>query len=73
MCVGVEHTRDPLMSRMAGKVGAYDLIGWTRNPGEQWMARNADGSDGAGACWASAWADFLQQQVRRKKEEKINK
>jgi hypothetical protein len=40
------------------EVGAYDLIGWTRNPGEKWMAKSGL-KDGAGACWASGWADFL--------------
>ena len=49
------------------EVGAYDLIGWTRNsnsavPGS--MALAPDGhSAGSGACWASSYADYLMQRV----------
>ena len=40
------------------EVGAYDLIGWTRDPGRGWYAEG-----GAGACWASGWRDWLGGQV----------
>jgi len=49
------------------EVGAYDLIGWTRNsqaavPGS--MALAADGhSLGSGACWASSYADYMMERV----------
>jgi hypothetical protein len=45
------------------EVGAYDLIGWTRDPGRGWMATTPTGGNGAGACWASGWRDFLGGQV----------
>lgn len=49
------------------EVGAYDLIGWSRNsngavPGS--MALAPDGHTfSAGACWASSWRDFLTERV----------
>ena len=49
------------------EVGAYDLIGWTRNSDgavPHSMALQPDGhSEGAGACWASEFADYLTQRV----------
>jgi hypothetical protein len=58
------------MAKLHGvEVGAYDLIGWTRNsngavPGS--MALASDGhSLGSGACWASSYADYLMHAVSR--------
>ena len=51
------------------EVGAYDLIGWSRNsngavPGS--MALAPDGHTfAAGACWASEWQDYLTDHVNR--------
>ena len=51
------------------EVGAYDLIGWSRNsnaavPGS--MALAPDGHTlAAGACWASGWRDFLTDHVNK--------
>lgn len=51
------------------EVGAYDLIGWSRNsngavPGS--MALAPDGHTlAAGACWASDWRDYLTDHVNR--------
>lgn len=50
------------------EVGAYDLIGWTRNPNGRVPGTEAIATDGhsagEGACWASRWSDFLLDQVQ---------
>lgn len=52
---------------MGIEVGAYDLIGWSRNPDNRVPGTDAIAADGhsagEGACWASRWADFLADQV----------
>ena len=45
------------------EVGAYDLIGWTRDPGRGWSALSPGGGDSGDACFVSPWADFLQDHV----------
>lgn len=41
------------------EVGGYDLIGWTRDPGNGWSTLNPDGSDSGDACFASGWEEYL--------------
>lgn len=65
----VENLDPAYLSRMAAdiafcnalgiEVGAYDLIGWSRDPGNGWSALTPDGSDSGNACFASGWEAYL--------------
>lgn len=69
----VESSDPAYLARVAGdvayckaegvEVGAYDLIGWTRDPGRGWAALDAAGHDTGNACMSSGWGDWLQGQM----------
>ena len=49
------------------EVGAYDLIGWTRNPGNinaSWSCRDpVTGKETGNAFWGVGWSSFLLEQL----------
>ncbi|KAJ8611291.1 hypothetical protein CTAYLR_004168 [Chrysophaeum taylorii] len=45
------------------EVGGYDLIVVTRGVSPEWTAVNADGTLSNDACFASGWADHLEERV----------
>ncbi len=45
------------------EVGAYDLIGWTRDLGRGWASLLPDGTDSGNACFSSGWGEFLRAAV----------